>query len=240
MLELRNLSIDISGKPILKDINLIINKGETMALFGPNGSGKTTLIKAIMGFSGYNTVSGKVIYKEKTINSFSIDERVKLGIGLMYQNPPKVRGVKLGQIANFLCKDKKRVADLADRLSLRDHLDREINLGFSGGEMKRSELFQVLLHDPDILLLDEPESGVDIENISIMGRVLDEYLGQKNKSAFIITHTGYVLDYIKAREGCVMIDGKLWCMGDPKEIFNSIKSSGYEKCKECPWLKKGK
>ena len=238
MLELKSFSVDVSGKSILKDINLAVKKDEIMVLFGPNGSGKTTLIKAIMGFSGYNTKSGKIIYKEKTINSFSIDERVKLGIGMMHQNPPKVRGVKLGQIADFLCKDKKRIDALADRLSLKGHLDREINLDFSGGETKRSELFQVLLHDPDILLLDEPESGVDLENISIMGKVLNEYLGQKNKSAFIITHTGYILDYIKAKEGCVMIDGKLWCVGEPKEMFESIKASGYEKCKECPWLKK--
>jgi len=240
MLEIKNLSINVSGKPILEDISLIVQENETMVLFGPNGSGKTTLIKAIMGFSGYNAKGGRIVYKGKTINGFSIDERVKLGMGLMYQNPPKVRGVKLGQIAKFLCKDKKRVEELADRLSLKKHLDREINVDFSGGEMKRSELFQVLLQDPDILLLDEPESGVDIENISIMGRVLNEYLAQKNKSAFMITHTGYILDYITAREGCVMIEGKLWCVGEPKEMFNSIKSSGYEKCKECPWLKKGR
>ncbi|MEM7817149.1 MAG: hypothetical protein QXZ20_04510 [Candidatus Aenigmatarchaeota archaeon] len=81
--------------------------------------------------------------------------------------------------------------------------------------------------------MDEPESGVDIENISIMGKILSEYLKDKNKSALIITHTGYILDYISAELGCVMIDGKIWCFGDPKEIFSSIKKFGYDKCKRC-------
>lgn len=238
MLEIKNLSVNVSNRPILKDINLEIIKGKVMVLFGPNGSGKTTLIKAIMGFSGYTPKSGHIVYNKKTINNLSIDERVKLGIGIMYQHPPKVRGVKLREISRFLCKDEKRIKDLADKLSLKEHLARDINLDFSGGEMKRSELFQILLQDPDLLLLDEPESGVDIENISIMGKVLNDYLKRKNKSAFIITHTGYILDYIDAKEGCVMIGGKLWCVGDPKEMFESIRECGYEKCKECPWVKK--
>lgn len=238
MLEIKNLSVEVSGKSILNDINLKIDKDEIMILFGPNGSGKTTLIKTIMGFSGYSAKKGCIIYKGASINDMSIDGRVKTGMGLMYQHPPKVRGVKLRQIARFLCKDEKRIEELSDRLSLTEHLTRDINLDFSGGEMKRSELFQVLLQNPDLLLLDEPESGVDLENISIMGKALNDYLKKEGKSAFIITHTGYIMDYIDAKEGSVMIDGKLWCVGEPKEMFESIKESGYEKCKECPWLKK--
>ncbi|OGW75999.1 MAG: ABC transporter ATP-binding protein [Omnitrophica bacterium RBG_13_46_9] len=239
MLEVKNLSVEISGKPILRDINLNIGKGSAMVLFGPNGSGKTTLIKTIMGFSGYRANKGEMIYKGKKIDDMSIDERVRSGIGMMYQHPPKIRGVKLNQIARFLCDDEGKIRDLAHRLSLTEHLARDVNFDFSGGEMKRAELFQILLQDADLLLLDEPESGVDIENISIMGGILNEYLKNDDKSAFIITHTGYILDYIEAKEGCVMINGKLWCVGDPKEMFDSIKEFGYEKCKECPWLKRG-
>jgi len=116
---------------------------------------------------------------------------------------------------------------------LENHLFRDINLNFSGGEMKRSELFQLMLQNPDLLLLDEPESGVDIENIGIMGKILDNYLKNEGKSALIITHTGYILDYVKAERGCVLIDGKFWCVGNPKEMFESIRESGYEKCKVC-------
>lgn len=233
LLEVRDLSVESTGKQILKDINFVIRKGEVAVLFGPNGSGKSTLIKTIMGFSGYKIKSGEIIFKGVRINDLPTEERVKLGIGIMYQHPPKIRGVKLEQIAGFLSKDKKKTEDLAGRLSLVSHLGRDINLDFSGGEMKRSELFQLLLQNPEFLLLDEPESGVDLENISIMGDVLNAYLKEKDKSALIITHTGYILDYIKARKGCVMIDGKLWCVGSPKEMFESIKKTGYEKCKEC-------
>lgn len=233
MLKIKGLSISVTGKAIVQGVNLEIKKGEVVILFGPNGSGKTTLIKAIMGFSGYAINQGEIIFKDKLINHLKIEERVKMGLGLLYQHPPKIRGIRLAQLADFLCKDKKKMSDLAERLSLTGHLHREINLGFSGGEIKRSELFQVMLQDPDLLFLDEPESGVDIENIGIMGKVIDDYLSKEGKSALIITHTGYILDYVKAKRGCVMMDGKFFCVGGPKEMFESIRSSGYEKCKEC-------
>lgn len=233
MLEINNLTVEASGKIILKNIAFDIKEGDIAILFGPNGSGKSTLIKTIMGFSGYKIKDGEIIYKGKKINNFSIEERVKLGIGIMYQHPPKIRGVKLHQIAEFLSEDKEKIKSMSERLSLTTHLERDVNLDFSGGEMKRSELFQITLQNPGLLLLDEPESGVDLENISIMGDVLNEYLKQGGKSAFIITHTGYILDYVKAKRGCVMIDGRLWCVGDPKEMFKNIRKEGYEKCKVC-------
>lgn len=233
LLEIKNLSVKAQGKLILKDIHLDIEEGEIAVLFGPNGSGKTTLIKTIMGLGDYRLTDGQIIFDGKKLNGLPTEERVKLGLGLMYQQPPKIRGVRLSQIASFLSKDKARIEELSNRLSLKEHLNRDINLDFSGGEIKRSELFQLLLQDPKLLLLDEPESGVDLENISIMGDVLNEYLRRKGKSALIITHTGYILDYIKSKKGCMMIGGKLWCVGDPKEMFKTIREKGYEKCKEC-------
>jgi len=233
MLKIENLSVEVGGKEIIKEISLEIKKGETLILFGPNGSGKTTLLKAIMGFEGYSTKGGQIMFKDKILNGMAVEERVRLGIGLMYQHPPKIRGVKLGQLAGHLSQDKNRIKDLSEKLSLQEHLIRDVNLDFSGGEMKRSELFQVILQEPDLLLLDEPESGVDIENISVMGKVLNEYLSKKDKSALIITHTGYILDYVQAKRGCVLLEGKFWCLGDPKEMFEAIKKSGYDKCKEC-------
>ncbi len=233
MLKVENISIDLGGKEIIRGVNLEIKKAEVVILFGPNGSGKTTLLKAIMGFTGYNIKGGTITFKDKFLNDLPVEERVKLGIGLMYQHPPKIRGVKLAQLAQYLSKDKNRIEGLAEKLSLQEHLNRDVNLDFSGGEMKRSELFQLLLQDPELLLMDEPESGVDIENISVMGKVLNEYLKKEGKSALIITHTGYILDYVQAKRGCVLLEGKFWCLGDPKEMFEAIKESGYDKCKEC-------
>lgn len=233
LLEINNLTVEASGRTILKNVSLGIEKGTVAVLFGPNGSGKSTLIKTIMGFSGYRISEGRILLNGIEINNLAIEERVKLGIGIMYQHPPKIRGVKLSQIADFLCPDSIKKESLSKELSLSGHLSRDINLDFSGGEMKRSELFQIMLQDPGIILLDEPESGVDLENISIMGGVLKEYLKKEGKAALVITHTGYILDYINAEKGCVMIDGKLWCVGNPKEMFEEIKAGGYEKCKEC-------
>ena len=234
MLELKNLFVEVENKPVLKNINLSISSGGIMVLFGPNGSGKSTLIKAVMGFEGYKVTKGEIIVNGKKVNGLSVDERAKLGAGIMFQHPPKVRGVKLAQISEYLCGDNKKIERLAKELSLKEHLERDINSGFSGGEMKRSELFQLALQGADLLLLDEPESGVDIENISIMGAVLNKYLADKRKSALIITHTGYILDYIKAKSGCLLIDGELWCSGkNPKDMFEEIKEEGYEHCREC-------
>jgi Fe-S cluster assembly ATP-binding protein len=236
MLEIKKLFVNIGGKPILNGINLSIKKGEVVILFGPNGSGKSTLIKTIAGFSGYSVTGGSITLNGKSVLEIPTEARVRHGLGIMFQHPPVIRGVKLQQVARYLCKDEAKIDDLAGKLSLRGHLARDINFGFSGGEMKRSELFQLMLQNPDMLLLDEPESGVDLENISIMGKVLDKYLKQEGKSALIITHTGYILDYVKATRGCVMIDGRFWCAGDPKEMFRNIRSKGYEHCKvcECP------
>ncbi|MDD5668731.1 MAG: ATP-binding cassette domain-containing protein [Candidatus Omnitrophica bacterium] len=233
MLEVNGLSVEVEGKLILDNIHFSIKKGEAAVLFGPNGSGKSTLIKTIMGFAGYEVTKGDIIFKGKKINDFSTEQRVKLGLGIMYQHPPAIRGVKLSQIARVLSKNEKDIRLMSERLALTGHLDRDINLGFSGGEMKRSELFQVILQNPDFLLLDEPESGVDLENIGIMGKVLSDYLRDAAKSALMITHTGYILEYVKAKNSCVMIEGKLWCVGNPKEMFESIRKYGYDKCKEC-------
>jgi len=234
MLEVRNVSVDIGGNPVLKNIELSIAPGDVMVMFGPNGSGKSTLVKAIMGFGGYSLAGGSIMYKGRDLKAMRIDERVALGIGIMYQHPPKVRGVRLRQLSRFLCGDEKKIEDLTETLSLEDLVDRDINFDLSGGEMKRSELFQISLQEPDLLLLDEPESGVDIENISLMGKVLNGYLKKKERSALIITHTGYILDYVEARRGCLMIDGQLWCAGrPPKEMFEEIKNKGYGFCREC-------
>ncbi len=232
-LDIRSLSVGVDGKKILSDIDLTIGERQVFVLFGPNGSGKSTLLKAIMGISGYNILSGEIRFGGTVLNGLPIDQRARLGIGMMFQHPPAVRGVKLSQVAKILCSDEKKIRRYVEMLNLEYLFDRDLNVGFSGGEIKRAELLQILLMEPKLILLDEPESGVDIENISVMGKALNEYLKESGASCFVITHTGYIIEYIATTNGCLMLNGRLYCVGDPHKLFQTIRDYGYERCKEC-------
>ena len=157
MLKLENLSIAIGGKQILHDINLEIKPGEVHVLFGPNGTGKSTLIGAIMGFSRFEVLSGKIIFNGEDVTSLPVYERARRGIGVMIQRPPTVRGLSVRQLTE-ICADGKgaEVDKLAEKMNMTAFLERSVNEGFSGGEIKRSELLQLMAQQPDLLLLDEP------------------------------------------------------------------------------------
>jgi Fe-S cluster assembly ATP-binding protein len=125
-----------------------------------------------------------------------------------------------------------------EKLNLSGHLDRGLNDGFSGGEMKRSELLQLMVQRPDLVLIDEPESGVDIENIALVGEAINSLLGKdrvkdQTRGAIIITHTGYILDFVNADKGYIVFDGNLLCRGNPRDILSEIKKHGYRRCAEC-------
>lgn len=245
MLEIRDLSVEVEGKRILHDINLSIRAGETHALFGPNGSGKTTLLMAIMGFPKYRITKGQIIFRGQEITKLSLDERARLGIGMSFQRPPVVRGVKTRDMVKACLGnrgDGEMVAKMSERLRMGELMDRDINYGFSGGEIKRSELLQLIAQGPDLVLLDEPESGVDLVNISLIGQMINELLQkdlkrQRTRSGLIITHTGHILDYVHASKGYVLLDGTIACAQDAFEVLDSIKENGYEGCVKCLYLK---
>lgn len=234
---IENLSIRIGKHEILKDINLCIEPGKLLILLGPNGSGKTSLLMAIMGMPNYEITRGRIVLNGEEIQDLPIDERARLGIGMMYQRPPSIKGVKLRQMAEISSKDGMDIECLACQLNLEKHLDRDVNLGFSGGEIKRSEMLQLLAQRPQLALFDEPESGVDLENISLLGDAINQLMEKDNpqtdKMGLIITHTGFILDYVKADRGCVLIDGALRCLGNPRDIITTIRKSGYEECVAC-------
>jgi Fe-S cluster assembly ATP-binding protein len=243
LLEIEGLSVAIEDKQILHDVSLAIPKGETHALFGPNGGGKTTLLMAIMGFPRYRILKGKVRFNGQDITDLPMDERARLGIGMSFQRPPVVRGVRTRDILRASMKtqegvDAGDVDGLAERLNVVDLLDREVNCGFSGGEIKRSELLQLFAQAPRLVLLDEPESGVDLVNMALVGRITNELL-QKDlrrtriRSGLIITHTGHILDYVHASKGYVMIDGTVRSEGNPLDVLDCIKHRGYEECIAC-------
>ncbi len=241
MLKIEDLTVVVSGREILTDINLEIGKGEKLALLGPNGSGKTSLLMAIMGFSDYKVTKGNIIFEGRKLNGLSIDERARLGIGIMFQRPPSIRGVKLKQVAASISKNDFDIEKGAGELKLEEFLSRDLNSGFSGGELKRSELFQLLAQSPHLSFFDEPESGVDVENIMLVGKAINRILNNDSKNAaLIITHTGYIFDYVKPDKGCVLAGGKIHCTGDPDVILKTVKEHGYERCMTCKGEKLGK
>lgn len=252
MLSIEELQVEVGGRMILNNISMEIPEGETHILFGPNGSGKTSLMMAIMGFSDYNIKHGKIIFKGEDITHMPIHERACLGIGVSFQRPPTINGVKTRNLVEICSKKRSNEIDidaLACKLKCTDFLERDVNHNLSGGEIKRSELLQLMAQDPDLVLLDEPESGVDLENIVLLGDTINallqkgvKYAQEKSpcemradrcKSALVITHTGHILDYITADKGQVLYNGHLCCSRNAREILKWIGEFGYEECIRC-------
>ncbi len=240
MLDISDLHVEVDGTEVLHDINLHIGWGETHVLMGPNGSGKSTLLKTIMGFGGYTITSGSIVFKGQDITRMPIHERAHLGIGMMFQNPPAISGLKLGKLLTAVSGLKEdEIEALARSVNMGQFLNRDINVGFSGGEIKRSEVLQLKVQQPDFLMLDEPESGVDLENMNLMGREIatllekDVRIVNRRRSGLIITHTGYILDYVDADQGHVIIEGQIRCHGNPREILRLVKEKGYGECLRC-------
>ncbi|MEM4619279.1 MAG: ATP-binding cassette domain-containing protein, partial [Desulfurococcaceae archaeon] len=175
LLEIVDLSVAVNDRVIVKNVNLAINESELHVIMGPNGSGKSTLLSAIMGLPRFKITSGRVLFKNIDITDKPVYERARMGIALAHQNPPEIRGVKFRDIASYILK-KYGCSDcipLSKILDVEKLFDRDLFLGFSGGEKKRSELYLVLLQGPRIALLDEPDSGVDIESIESIARAIE-------------------------------------------------------------------
>lgn len=241
MLEVEDLNVEVEGREIIHDVSFNIDIGETLALFGPNASGKTTLLMAIMGFPRYEVTRGRILFNGEDITHLPVDERSRMGIGILFQRPPVVRGVKMREMVRACLggrEDGAVIEQLAQQANMVELLDREVNYGFSGGEVKRSELLQLIAQSPEFVLLDEPDSGVDLVNISLVGEMINGLLQKdrmrnRTSSGLIITHTGHILDYVNADRACVLLNGGIWCRGNPQEILASIKSHGYEGCAVC-------
>jgi len=249
MLLIEDLQVKLGNKKILKHIDLEIKPGETHILFGPNGSGKTSLLMTIMGYPQYKVTGGRILFKGEDITHMTIDERARLGVSMSYQRPPSIQGLKTRRMIGVCGNNDIDVDTLAERMNFTEFLERDINVGFSGGEIKRSELLQLMAQNADLALFDEPESGVDLENISLIGSAINHLLQRVNgtqtdktakpvarersKMGLIITHTGLILDYVTADKGLVLYNGVVAGKGNPVEIFRQIKKVGYRECAKC-------
>jgi len=229
MIKINELHAYRNGKEILKGINLEINKGEIHALMGPNGSGKSTLARIIMGIPGYK-IKGSIFFNEKNITRLSPEKRAKLGIALTFQFPPEIKGVKLEEL---LQKIKKKNVDF-EIPNVEKLMKREVNVDFSGGEKKISELMQVLSLNPKFLICDEIDSGLDIKTAEEIGKILKKFSEENEASLLIISHSGEILNYLTPSKVHVMVDGRIICTSnDWKKVWKTVKEYGYKKCEEC-------
>jgi Fe-S cluster assembly ATP-binding protein len=249
LLEITDLAVEVNEKEILSDIDLYIDKGETHVLLGPNGSGKSTLFMSILGFPKYKITRGEILFKGEDITKLSTTQRVEMGVGVSFQNPPAIRGVRLKDLLKIEdhkgleSKDEEmspELMDLTRKLKFDEtFLERDVNLGFSGGEVKRSEILQLLAQKPDFIMFDEPDSGVDIENVELLAEEINTLLdkdkkpGLRERSGLLITHLGYILNFVGANTAHVLMDGKIACSGDPTEILEDIRKEGFKGCVEC-------
>lgn len=247
MLEIKNLHVSIEGKEILKGVNLKLETGKVHALMGPNGSGKSTLANVIMGHPKYEVTQGQIIFNGKIINDLSPDERAKLGIFLSFQYPNEVSGVTISNFLRTALNTKREepisVLDfhelLKEKLELlkipEDFSDRYLNEGFSGGEKKKSEILQMAVLNPIASILDESDSGTDIDALKVIAENINKVM-DKNKIILIITHYKRMLEHVKPDKLSVMIDGKIALEGD-SQLVDQLEEKGYGWIEEEPELK---
>ena len=246
ILEIRNLRASINESEILKNLNLVVNKGEIHAIMGPNGSGKSTLSKVVAGHPAYSIISGDIIYEGKSILNLEPEERSHLGIFLAFQYPIEIPGVSnedflyLSYNAKLKALNKNEISPIeffsivSEKLKIVDmsptFLSRNVNEGFSGGEKKRNEIVQMLLLDSKLSILDETDSGLDIDALKIISNGIRVFMNEE-KAIILITHYQRLLDYVKPDFIHVMKDGKIIKTGSA-ELAKQLEKKGYE------WLEK--
>lgn len=238
MLKVENLWARVEDKIVLKGINLKIEKGQFHALMGPNGSGKSSLANVIMGNPSYEVIKGKIEFEGTDLLSLKCEERAKLKIFLVFQSPQEIDGVNLENLIWSIKKesDIKKAAEL--RKSIIDALHmvdlpqefskRALNLGFSGGEKKRSEVAQMLILKPKLALIDEVDSGLDIDSIKTVAKAINSMAKRNNRfSSLIITHYPRILNFVRPDFVHVMHDGRILKSSGP-ELAVEIEEKGYE------------
>lgn len=244
MLEIRDLYATVDGNEILKGINLKVNKGEVHAIMGPNGSGKSTLAKIIAGHPAYEVTSGEVLYEGKNLLELAPDERAREGIFLAFQYPIEVPGVSNAQFLRLAYNEKQKHLgkDELDPLEFKDLLKerakvvemdasfmtRSVNEGFSGGEKKRNEILQMAVLEPKLAVLDETDSGLDIDALRIVANGIREVRAERpNMGIVLITHYQRLLDELQPDFVHIMIDGQIVKSGG-MELAAELEMNGYE------------
>lgn len=242
LLEVKNLKVSIESNEILKDLNLTVNAGEIHAIMGPNGSGKSTLSKVLAGHPAYYVTSGDILFKGSTILDLDPEERSHLGIFLAFQYPIEIPGVSNEDFLRIAYNSKQKFYNkpevdpiqflmiINEKLKFVNmsplFLSRNVNEGFSGGEKKRNEILQMILLDSEVSILDEMDSGLDIDALKIISNGIINFMNP-NKAIILITHYQRLLDYINPTYVHVMLNGKIVKTGSA-ELAKELETKGYE------------
>lgn len=244
VLEIKNLHVSIEGKEILKGLNLTLKTGESAAIMGPNGTGKSTLSAAIMGNPNYEVTAGEILFDGEDILELEVDERARLGLFLAMQYPSEVPGItnaefiraamNAGKADDDKISIRQFITKLDEKMELlgmkEEMAERYLNEGFSGGEKKRNEILQLLMLEPKFALLDEIDSGLDIDALKVVSKGVNEMRGE-GFGAMIITHYQRLLNYITPDKVHVMMDGKVVLSGGP-ELAVRLEKEGYAQIAE--------
>jgi len=235
LLNVKNLSVDVEEKSILHGINLTINKGETHVLMGPNGAGKSTLGCTLMGNPNYHVTDGEIFFGGENITKEAADKRAKLGMFLSFQNPLEVPGIFIRSALSARTGKNVRIWDFNKELQkAMEVLDmdpsygfRDLNVGFSGGEKKKAEILQLLLLNPSLAILDETDSGLDVDAVRTVSKGIEEYQKSKDGALLIITHSTRILESLHVDKTHVLVDGRLVAEGDGS-LVDEINENGFE------------
>lgn len=239
LLEVSGLHVSAGEKEILHGVDLTVGKDETHVLMGPNGTGKSTLGYAITGNPEYTVTAGKIVFDGEDITRLPVNERAKRGIFLSFQNPLEVPGVTLSAFIRSALEQKtgKRIRlwdfkkNLAETMQLlamdASYAERDLNVGFSGGEKKKAEILQLLLLNPSLAILDETDSGLDVDAVRTVSKGIEEYQKSKDGALLIITHSTRILESLHVDKTHVLVDGRLVAEGDGS-LVDEINENGFE------------
>lgn len=239
MLEIKNLKVEVEGKEILKGVDMVVEKGEVVALMGPNGSGKSSLSNSLMGNPDYSVTGGEIVFEGKKINELTPDERANLGIFMAFQYPVAIPGVKVrdvliaslrAQLKEVKAIDiKRKVEEIASELRMSDDLlGRGLNEGFSGGEKKKMEILQMKILKPKLAILDETDSGLDLDALNIVASEIQTQIKETGMSVILITHYQRMLTLVDVDKVVVLKKGLVVDKGG-KELIAELEKVGYKK-----------
>ena len=238
ILKIESLAASVEDKEILHDISLSIGRGETHVIMGPNGAGKSTLAGVLMGNPAYKVTKGTMIFEDKDLSDLSVSERAKLGLFLSFQNPIEVPGISLENFTRSAleqktgekiraCDFRQEVKKVLETLQMDSvYARRDLNVGFSGGEKKKAEILQMLLLKPTLAILDETDSGLDVDAVRTVSRGVEEFQKDKSASLLIITHNAAILSALSVDAVHILVNGKIVAEGG-KELIDLVEEKGF-------------